>query len=68
MTVKTVRMVRDPACNPLPHSADVHPEMVADYRTGGYVLVDEAKFVVADAQVEMPLEAKKKAAKANPFG
>jgi hypothetical protein len=56
MTVQTIRMVRDPACNPAPHSADVHPEMVDMWRTAGYVLPDEARFEIVDAQPELQLE------------
>lgn len=34
--MQLVKMRRDDG-----HEADVHPEMVDDYKTGGYVVIDE---------------------------
>lgn len=36
----TVHMTRDPETNEAPHSADVHPEEVANYAAGGWVVAD----------------------------
>lgn len=35
-----VKMVRDPAEHSEPHSADVHPDEVDNYRSGGWVEAD----------------------------
>lgn len=36
----TVHMIRDPEQFPAPHSADVHPDEVANYAAGGWVRAD----------------------------
>lgn len=36
-TPKLVKMVRDPEAYPEPHTADVHPDEVENYRVGGFV-------------------------------
>lgn len=33
---KLVKMARDPESYPAPHTADVHPDEVENYRTGGF--------------------------------
>jgi hypothetical protein len=35
-TSKLVRMVRDASAFPAPHSADVHPDEVENFRAGGW--------------------------------
>lgn len=39
MADKTIKMERDPEAYPAPHSADVHPEEVENFRLGGFVPV-----------------------------
>ena len=40
MASATIRMTRDPAFYPAPHSADVHPDEVENYRKGGFAVAD----------------------------
>jgi regulator of protease activity HflC (stomatin/prohibitin superfamily) len=35
---QTVRMERDPGAYPEPHAADVHPDEVANFAAGGWVI------------------------------
>lgn len=39
-TVKLVRMVRHADTNPAPHAADVHPDEVQNYRSGGWTVAE----------------------------
>lgn len=50
----TVAMVRDPSQHPLPHSADVAPSEVDNYRIGGFVTLDEATWPGVDKQKPLP--------------
>jgi len=38
--MSTVHMVRDPEVYPAPHTADVHPEEVDNYKTGGWQVAE----------------------------
>lgn len=40
-SVQLVRMVRSADDYPEPHEAEVHPDEVANYAEGGWVIVDE---------------------------
>lgn len=50
--VACVLMMRNPAVNKAPFSANVHPDMIAHYREGGFVLEEEADFELPDENAE----------------
>jgi hypothetical protein len=38
VAINTVKMVRDAETNPKPHTADVHPDEVDNFKAGGWVV------------------------------